>query len=124
MQTGATIMLSSLDTVIVSTVNPESLAAWYRDVFELGDWESYPGHLGQKVGPVWFGFDEVTHAVVAGAVAPWFHVEDLQATFGRAVATGVEVVAAPSEKAFGYRLASVKDPDGNHVGLAQKRSTS
>lgn len=117
-------MSASLDTVIVTTADPERLAAWYRDVLQLETWERYPRHLGQKVGGIWFGLDEGAGARSGGAVVAWFHVPDLQATFDRAAATGVELLEAPTDKPMGYRLARVRDPDGNVVGLAQKRSAT
>ncbi|MHC4952256.1 MAG: VOC family protein [Planctomycetota bacterium] len=118
-------MATSLDTVIVATVRMEELAAWYAAVLELGEWERLPGHLGQRVGEVYFGFDavdEVSDGDPSGFVA-WFHVDDVFQTFDRAVEAGAEVLEPPKEKPFGYTLACVRDPDGNRVGLAQKRGT-
>ena len=117
-------MAASLDSVIVSTPHMTELAAWYREVLELGEWEQYPGHLGQRVGTVWFGLDEVGVATPGSRTVAWFRVDDLQATFERATATGAEVISPPTQKAFGYELASVKDPDGNPVGLAQARAAA
>jgi predicted enzyme related to lactoylglutathione lyase len=117
-------MSASLDTVIVFSSRMEEVAAWYRDVLGLGEWERHPGHLGQRVGPVWFGIDQRDGAVSGSGVVAWFHVPDLDATFARAEATGSGVVAVPAASPSGYRLARVKDPDGNVVGLAQKRSAT
>jgi len=115
-------MGARLGTVIVFTPDMESLGAWYRDVLELGEWERSEGHIGQRVGEVWFGLDEDRGAVSGGGTVAWFHVDDLQRTFDRAVATGAEVIYPPTKKPYGYVLASVRDPDGNRVGLAQTRS--
>jgi len=117
-------MSASLDTVIVRTADVERLGAWYRAVLELGEWERHPGHLGQRVGSIWFGLDAVDRADSGGAVVAWFHVPDLQATYERAAATGAGVLEPPADKPMGYRLARVLDPDGNVVGLAQKRSAT
>jgi len=117
-------MATSLDTVIVRSRRMEELAAWYGRVLGLGEWERMPGHMGQRVGPVWFGIDAVDQAVPGTGVVAWFHVDDLDATFARAEAAGGELVRRPAASPAGYTLARVKDPDGNVVGLAQKRSAT
>jgi catechol 2,3-dioxygenase-like lactoylglutathione lyase family enzyme len=119
----AAAMGASLETVILRTRHLQRLADWYAEVLELGEWESLPGHLGQRVGPVYFGIDEVGAGGDGTCSGCWFHIDDLERTFERAVAAGSEVVERPLDKPFGYRLATVRDPDGNRVGLAQKRGS-
>ena len=115
-------MGAALETVILRTARMEPMADWYVDVLELGEWERFPGHLGQRVGPVYFGLDEVGDSG-DGCSGCWFHVDDLDRTFARAVDCGSAVIEAPALKPFGYRLALVLDPDGNRIGLAQKRGS-
>ena len=117
-------MDAALETVILRTGRLQQMADWYAGVLELGDWERFPRHLGQRVGPVYFGLDEVDDGFDdggGGCSGCWFHVADLDATFERAVAAGGEVIDPPSMKPHGYRLATVLDPDGNRVGLAARR---
>jgi catechol 2,3-dioxygenase-like lactoylglutathione lyase family enzyme len=116
-------MAAALETVILRTTRLQSMADWYAGVLQLGEWEHSPGHLGQRVGPIYFGLDEVAPGAGGGSGC-WFHVDDLDRTFERALAAGGEVIEAPAMKPFGYRLATVLDPDGNRVGLAQKRGSN
>ncbi len=53
---------TSLETVIIFTERMEELAEFYQSALSLGPWEQSPSHLGQQVGPVYFGFDQVDDA--------------------------------------------------------------
>lgn len=114
----------SLDTVIIYTTRMAELAAFYGDGLELPAYEAEgTRHLGCKVGEVYFGFDQGDEASgqPPSAVTVWFTVDDLQRTFERFVGLGAQVVARPAKKPWGARIAAVLDPDGNRVGLAQRR---
>jgi predicted enzyme related to lactoylglutathione lyase len=82
--------------------------------------------MGQQVGPVYLGFDQVENAHATGAppelgVSLWFTVEDIQATYDRLVALGARVRYPPTKKPHAGYLASVYDLDGNILGLAQRQ---
>jgi predicted enzyme related to lactoylglutathione lyase len=113
---------TGLETVIIFTERMEALAEFYRQALHLGEWERSPGHLGQRVGPVYLGFDQVDKADGAPprSVTLWFTVNDIQATFDRLVALGAKVRYPPTQKPWGAVLASLYDPDGNLLGLAQR----
>lgn len=114
---------TALETVIIYTRDMHRLARWYETQLELEPFVAAPGHLGQRVGSVYLGFDEVEEPATAwpGAVHTWFTVDDLDVTFERMVTAGAPVRFAPTEKPWGARLAAVHDPDGNVVGLSQRR---
>ncbi len=111
-----------LDTVIIFTADGERLAAWYRRSLGLGEPERAPGHIGFQVGAVYLGIDEVAEPPPgAAAVSLWFRVDDVDASFARFVAEGAEVIYAPVDKPWGDRLAALRDPDGNRIGLSARR---
>ena len=114
-----------LDTVIIFSERMEDLATFYQQLLQLGPYQRSPGHLGQNVGPVYIGFDQVDDPgdATPSRVTLWFAVDDLQATFERAVALGARVRYPPAEKPWGARLAAVLDPDGNLLGLSQRRKS-
>lgn len=117
---------AQLETVVVFTSQMEQLAGWYGEALGLSAFESSPGHLGQQLGAVYLGFDQVDEE--AGDTPPgvtlWFSVNDIESTFERLVALGARVRYPPTQKPWGARLASVYDPDGNIIGIAQRRSPS
>jgi lactoylglutathione lyase len=112
-----------LETVIIFTERMEELAQFYREAFQLDEYESSPQHLGQQVGPVYLGFDQVDEAEgpAPGGVTLWFTVDNIHATFGRLVAQGAKVRYPPTQKPWGAFLASVYDPDGNMIGISQRQ---
>jgi catechol 2,3-dioxygenase-like lactoylglutathione lyase family enzyme len=105
----------------------QELADFYRKGLDLGEYQSSPDHLGQMVGPVYLGFDQVEVGASGDRASQgatlWFTVDDLQATFEHLVSLGARVRYSPTEKPWGATLASVYDPDGNLVGLAQRQPT-
>jgi predicted enzyme related to lactoylglutathione lyase len=113
-----------LETVIISTRRIEELSRFYREGLRLGPFSKSSRHLGQAVGPVYLGFDEVDTAAenVPGPIHLWFTVDDLDATFDRFTRMGAKPHFTPTEKPWGARLAAVYDPDGNVIGLSQRRS--
>ena len=117
-------MATSLDTAIIFTTQMEELAAFYAEALEIGPYESSPGHLGCKVGAIYFGFDQVEEPQSGSAVTLWFAVDDLEATFERLVSMGAEVRYPPTRKPWGAFLAALSDPDGNMIGLSQQEPQS
>jgi predicted enzyme related to lactoylglutathione lyase len=115
-------MTAALGTVIIATTRMGTLAEFYAAGLGTEAFEEFgPNHAGLKIGDVYFGFDEVEDAPPPGPVSVWFSVDDLDATFARFVDLGAGVRQEPTEKPWGDRIASVVDPDGNLVGLAQRR---
>lgn len=113
---------TTLDTVIIFTERMQELAQFYADGLGIGPYESSPNHLGCLVGNVYFGFDQVDNVrgQAPAGVTLWFNVDDLQATFDIFVNLGATINSPPQKKPWGAILASLFDPDGNLVGLAQR----
>ena len=113
-----------IDTVIIQTTRMEELAEFYQMGFGLVSPQPFGNdHLGFQLSGVYLGIDQVpeTQGKTTGAVSAWFRVDDLQTTFDRFVALGATIKYAPVEKPWGDRLAAVFDPDGNLIGLSQRR---
>jgi predicted enzyme related to lactoylglutathione lyase len=113
---------TSLDTVIIFTERMEELASFYQKALDLGPYEHSPNHMGQRVGHVYFGFDQVESldGKSPAGVTLWFTVVDIQSTFDTVVALGADVRYPPTQKPWGAFLAAVYDLDGNMLGLAQR----
>lgn len=111
-----------LDTVIIYTQRMVALAAFYRAGLAIAAEPQAHGdnHLGFRLPNIYLGFDHVTDVPPGSAVSLWFDVPDLQAAFDRFVAAGARVRYPPTRKAMGDVLASLRDPDGNILGLVQR----
>lgn len=113
---------TQLETVIIFTSQMEELAQFYKKAFDLDEYNPSPGHLGQQVGPVYFGFDQVEEMTAASpSVTLWFTVDDIQATYQRLRSLGARDRYPPTQKPWGAVLAAVYDLDGNMVGLSQRQ---
>lgn len=117
---------AQLETVIVFTEQMEELAAWYQQALGLPSFEASPGHLGQRLGATYLGFDQLDSDLADGkpGVTLWFTVDDVEAVFDRLLAMGAKVRYPPNHKPWGAWLASVYGPDGNIIGIAQRRPAS
>lgn len=112
---------TALETIIIFSPNHSQLADFYQRGFILGEANHSPRHIGFQVGPIYLGFDESEAMPEGNRVSLWFTVEDLHASFKRLVDLGAEVRYPPTKKTWGGMLASVYDPEGNLIGLSQRR---
>ena len=121
---GDTEVRARLETVIVFTDQMEALASFYAEGLGIGPFERQPGHLGCQLGAVYFGFDQIDGdwEGARSGFTIWFTVGDLDRTYERLLVLGARSVSPPTEKPWGATLASVRDPDGNLLGLSQRRS--
>ena len=117
-----TVRPAEVATIIVFTTRMEELARFYADGLQLPEYERLPGHMGQQVGAVWFGFDQVAEPLGTppAAVSAWFEVDDLDGTNRRVLDLGAKSRYAPVTRPWGARLAAVYDLDGNVIGLSQR----
>lgn len=79
-----------------------------------------PYYVGYRVAGQDIGLDPNGHGKgMTGPVAYWT-VDDLDTTLKQLLDAGAEQVQAPSDVGGGKLVASVKDPDGNPIGLIQE----
>lgn len=95
---------TQLETVIVFPEQMEELAVWYQQALGLPFFETSPGHLGQRLDPVYRGFDQLDSELPDGksGVTLWFTVDDVEAVFDRLLATGGQGPAPANPQAVGY----------------------
>jgi len=113
-----------ISTIVIYTEKIIEMASFYQDGLDLPPFEQFgPRHMGQHLGSVYFGFDSVqtVDGESPSAVTVWFEVPDLQATYDRFLTMGAAVRIPPKSRPWGDIIASVHDPDGNIIGLAQKK---
>lgn len=79
------------------------------------DAEYYVGYevAGQHIG--------LAPSGQGGGATPFWHVDDIQARFDALIGAGAEQVEAIHDVGGGRLVASVKDADGNTIGLLQDR---
>jgi predicted enzyme related to lactoylglutathione lyase len=113
-----------LDTIIIYSPKIKELAAFYQQGLQLKE-PKFQGddHLGFQIATIYLGFDkvDVNQPQSPGSISLWFRVDNIYATFNRFKQLGAKVRYSPTKKAMGEMLASVFDPEGNIIGLAQRK---
>jgi predicted enzyme related to lactoylglutathione lyase len=81
-----------------------------------------PYYVGWKVGGEDIGLDPNGHK--AGLTGPlaYYHVDDIKASLHSLVETGAQILQDVRDVGGGKLTASVKDADGNSIGLIQESS--
>lgn len=118
-------ILPSLAPIIIRTARPTDLAEFYREALGIEQLRSDAGrHIGLNVGSIYLVFDRISEeeSEEQGPTYLWFAVEDLSETYERFVALGSTVGSPPMRLLQGDLTASILDPEGNVVCLAQRRN--
>lgn len=111
-------MLQGLRTVGYDVADLDAAKAWYTALLGFGPYFDEPFYVGFDVGGYELGLHPVggAHPGAGGATTYWA-VADLDGAVARVVDLGAEVVQAPIDVGEGIRVASVRDPFGNLLGL-------
>ena len=112
---------TGIEAVLVRSTEPAELAEFYRRGLDLP--EAVPhgdDHLGYRVPGGYLGFDRVPETEPGpGRTAVWFGVADARATFEKLLELGGTPEEAPFQGGSEI-LASVRDPEGNLIGLIEQ----
>ncbi|HEV7699931.1 MAG TPA: VOC family protein [Pyrinomonadaceae bacterium] len=113
-------MLQGLRTVIYNVDNIERAKEWYTEFVGFPPYFDQPFYVGFNVGGFELGLDPDMSGVTRGTneVAYW-GVADIGSAFAKVVRVGCEVVTQINEVGEGIKVATVKDPFGNVIGLIE-----
>ena len=109
-------------TVMIGTDQPDALARFYGEILGLTRVERFADPVFEAAG----GFIRILdHSEISGpTVEPArvqinLFVDDVAAEFARIIKHGVAVQRAPTRESWGGQVATLRDPDGNHVQLLE-----
>jgi predicted enzyme related to lactoylglutathione lyase len=113
-------MLQGLRTVIYNVENIERAKEWYTEFVGFPPYFDEPFYVGFSVDGFELGLDPDMSGVTKGsnAVAYW-GVADIRSAFAKVVGIGCEVVSEIKDVGGGIKVATVKDPFGNVIGLIE-----
>ena len=107
----------TMNTVIYPVRDLERSKALFTALLGTGPSVDAPYYVGYDVDGQHFGLDPNGHGKgLTGAVAFW-DVDDLRGTLQALLAAGAEMVQDVQDVGGGLQIATVKDADGNMVGL-------
>ena len=114
-------MLLGLRTVIYKVTDLEKAKGWYSRVFGIEPYFDQPFYVGYVVGGFELGLDpssENRKPGLGGSTSYW-GVTDLAATLESLAKQDVNVLVPLQEVGEGIKVACIKDPFGNEIGLIE-----
>lgn len=113
-------MNQGIRTVIYPVKDIAQAKALYRQLLGVEPYMDEPYYVGFSVEGQNIGLDPNGHR--AGMTGPisYYHVDDIQKSLQSLVAAGAQMEQAVKDVGGGKLLASVKDADGNLIGLIQQ----
>ena len=109
-------MIQGLRTVKYPVADLARAKAWFTEVFERAPYFDQPFYVGFNVGGFELGLVPDGTPGTAGAVTYW-GVDDIDAAVARILALGATVHAPVENVGEGIRVAELRDPFGNLLGL-------
>ena len=111
-------MLLGLRTVIYPAPDLARAKAWYSDVLGIAPYFDQPFYVGFAVGGFELGLLPDSEPSVNGAQALW-GVADAELEFARLIRLGAMQIEPVTEVGEGIKVASVRDPFGNRLGIIE-----
>lgn len=105
---------------ILAVADVPRAIAYYRDVFGLIPtwmWEENVGGVTTEVAPIEIYFSRAETPTPSSLAV---FVEDADRAYAKYRAAGAEIVDEIETKPWGLRSFTVKDPDGNLIGVAHE----
>ena len=109
-------MTSGMRTIIYPVKDLAQAKALYGRLLGVAPYTDAPYYVGFRVADQEVGLDPRGHR--EGMTGYW-HVDDIEEGLQSLLDAGAEVLQAVKDVGGGRRIASVKDPDGNIIGLVQ-----
>jgi predicted enzyme related to lactoylglutathione lyase len=112
-------MTSGIRTVIYPVTDLARAKALYAKLSGVAPYADEPYYVGFRVGDQEIGLDPNGHSQgMTGPVGYW-HVNDIEETLVQVLDAGAQTQQAVRDVGEGKLIASVKDADGNVIGLVQ-----
>ncbi|MFJ3234940.1 VOC family protein [Streptomyces sp. NPDC086787] len=112
-------MTAGLQTIIYPVKDLDRAKALFSALLEVEPYADEPYYVGFKDAGQDVGLDPHGHAQGMTGPVPYWHVSDVRARLAALLAAGAELLQDVRDVGGGKLIASVKDPDGNIVGLTQ-----
>ena len=112
-------MTSGMKTIIYPVKDISAAKRLYRDLVGVAPYADEPYYVGFKDAGQDVGLDPNGHAKGLTGPVPYWHVDDIRGRLAALVDAGAEVVQDVQDVGNGRLIASLKDADGNLVGLLQ-----
>jgi predicted enzyme related to lactoylglutathione lyase len=108
-----------IKTILYPVKDIDQAKALYRTLLGVEPYMDEPYYVGFRVGDQDIGLDPNGHKQGMTAPIGYYHVNDIKASLQALLDVGAQVQQAVRDVGGGKLTASVKDADGNLIGLIQ-----
>ncbi|MFE6175617.1 VOC family protein [Streptomyces sp. NPDC056464] len=112
-------MTAGVNTIIYPVKDLDRAKALFSALLATEPYADEPYYVGYKDAGQDVGLDPNGHAKGMTGPVPYWHVADIRATHAALLKAGAESLQDVDDVGGGRLIASVKDADGNLVGLLQ-----
>ncbi|GAA4061321.1 VOC family protein [Streptomyces shaanxiensis] len=112
-------MTAGLNTIIYPVKDLDRAKALFSTLLGTQPYADEPYYVGFKDAGQDVGLDPNGHAKGMTGPVPYWHVADIRATLAALLEAGAETLQDVKDVGGGRLIASVKDADGNLVGILQ-----
>ncbi len=112
-------MNHGITTVIYPVKDLEQAKALYSKLFGKAPYADAPYYVGWKLGKMDIGLDPNGHKAGLTGPVSYYEVDDIQASLQTLLDAGAQLLQAVKDVGGGKLIASVKDADGNTIGIMQ-----
>lgn len=114
-------MLQALRTLILHVPDLEAAVAWYTRATGIAPYFHEPFYAGFELGGTELGLDPnpESGSPGEGGATPYWRVQDVDAALAHLLDIGGTAREPVTDVGGGIRVASVRDPFGNAIGVIQ-----
>ncbi|WP_112467590.1 VOC family protein [Streptomyces triticisoli] len=112
-------MTAGLKTIVYPVKDLDRAKALFSALLGVEPYADEPYYVGFKDAGQDVGLDPNGHAQGMTGPVPYWHVDDIRARLAALLEAGAELLRDVRDVGAGRLITSVKDPDGNLVGLVQ-----
>jgi predicted enzyme related to lactoylglutathione lyase len=112
-------MTVGLKTIVYPVKDLDRAKALFSALLEVEPYADEAYYVGFKDAGQDVGLDPNGHAQGMTGPVPYWHVGDIRGRLAALLEAGAELLQDVRDVGGGRLIASVKDADGNHVGLVQ-----
>ncbi|MEU1039465.1 VOC family protein [Streptomyces sp. NPDC005551] len=117
-------MTSGLTTIVYPVKDLARAKAVFGALLGVEPYADEPYYVGFRTAGQDTGLDPNGHAKGMTGPVPYWTVEDIRAALSALLAAGAETLQDVQDVGGGRLIASVKDADGNPIGLVQDSAGS
>jgi predicted enzyme related to lactoylglutathione lyase len=113
-------MLKKLRSAIYQVSNLQEATAWYINITGMQPYFNESFYVGFNIDGFELGLHPGEAAVPKGQAVAYWKVDDIEAAVKKMTDAGAVIIEPLSDVGGGTKVASVKDPWGNAIGLIEE----